>query len=162
MLKVTQDRLQQVLRYNSETGAFTWRSGVNVKLKDGTPAGCKDSRGHLQIGIDGRYYGAHRLAWLYVHGRWPANDIDHINGCKTDNRMSNLREATRAQNVRNTGLRRGNNSGFKGVSRLRGKWQAKIGVNYKQIYLGVFDDPEKAAAAYREAAAKYHGEFARI
>ena len=125
-------------------------------------AGSTNSAGYLQIRIDGHRYLLHRLAWLYVTGEWPEAEMDHQNGDRADNRFCNLRPATNSENGRNRGGAKRNTSGFKGVSwdaRLR-KWKAKIVVNGHQIYLGLFDNPIHAWIAYREAALKYHGEFA--
>jgi hypothetical protein len=92
----------------------------------------------------------------------PTHLLDHINGSKSDNRLSNLREATKAQNGANTRLSVNNSSGYKGVRwhTAAKKWVAKIKINYKSIHLGLFTDIEDAAAAYQAAALKYFGEFA--
>jgi hypothetical protein len=115
------------------------------------------------LSIDGRQYAAHRLAWLHMTGEWPPADIDHANGDPGDNRWNNLRAATRAQNISNGRKRSTNTSGFKGVSwrSAKEKWQAAITVNGLKRFLGYFDDPAEAHAAYVRAAEKYHGEFAR-
>lgn len=107
---------------------------------------------------------AHDLVWLYVHGRWPEDQIDHINMIPDDNRLKNLREATNAQNGANRRKHRDNTSGFKGVtwSAERKKWVASIGVNNKSIALGRYAKIEDAVAAYAEAARRYHGDFARL
>jgi hypothetical protein len=96
-----------------------------------------------------------------VYGRWPAEQIDHVNGVKGDNRIANLREATPTQNVANTLARRNNKCGKKGVVLARGKWQAQIYPNGRQIKLGSFNSAEEAHAAYCSAARIYFGEFAR-
>jgi hypothetical protein len=89
------------------------------------------------------------LAFLFLLGRWPADEVDHINLIRSDNRWSNLREATSAENQ------------IKGISKARGKWRAQIEIDGRGIYLGTFSSPKKAHAAYCHAAAKYHGRFAR-
>jgi hypothetical protein len=120
--------------------------------------------GYWGIGIEGRSYAAHRLAWLYVTGEWPKDQIDHINCTRADNRFSNLREATNAENSKNSKISKNNTSGFKGVSwdQRNKKFIASIGVGGKLLYLGRFRDPRAASQAYREAAEKHHGEFARV
>jgi hypothetical protein len=115
------------------------------------------------IGIDGKHYLAHRLAWLYVHGLWPAIEVDHWDRNRKNNRMGNLREATRSENMRNVGKTVANKSGAKGVSwsQERKKWVASIQHNKRTIALGRYETIEAAKAAYDAAALKLHGEFAR-
>jgi len=121
--------------------------------------------GHIAICVDGCRVGAHRLAWFYVYGVWPPDQVDHINLVKDDNRLSNLRLATASGNAINRGRRRDNKSGIKGVSwsKEMRKWTACIripGGPWK--HLGRFSSKEDAAKAYADAAFKYHGEFARL
>jgi hypothetical protein len=109
-----------------------------------------------------RNYPAHRLAWLYVHGKWPNGHLDHINRNPSHNVIANLREATAAENAYNRKTRRDNRVGLKGVSRTKyGTFKAWIQVNKKPLYLGSYPTPEKAHAAYVAAAQKHFGEFAR-
>jgi hypothetical protein len=157
------EHLHELLSYNAETGVFRWRVD-KWRAKKGSIAGVvKAGDGSHQIKIDQRGYLAHRLAWLYVHGYWPSNDIDHINGIRDDNRIANLREATRRENLQNTRRRRTNKWG-KGVTHVsRQSWQARIRVGSARLHLGPFDTPdEEAHRAYCEAAVAYHGEFARF
>ncbi len=154
---LTQSRLKELLRYDPDTGVFTWavrRHGVRI----GDVAGGVDFYGYLCIKIDGRLYKAHRLAWLYVYGKWPADQMDHINGVCDDNRLRNLREATHAQNEQNRALNANNVSGYPGVSwhKRDRKWQSQIGFEGRGKHLGYFDDPESAYAAYLSAKAKLH------
>jgi hypothetical protein len=162
---LTLERLREALDYDPGTGAFAWRiakRGINKCDPAGTVI-----KGYVQIGLDQVFYRAHRLAWLYVYGRWPQGDIDHINGVRGDNRIANLREATHSQNMANRGPQKNNKSGFKGVSQhtQTGKWiafiKAKSG-NSKVRNLGSFDTPEEAHRAYRAAASELFGEFARF
>lgn len=155
---LTLARLKEVLHYDPEAGIFTWlvKLGPGRDLT-GTVAGSKQNKsGHLQVCIDGKKYLLHRLAWLYVTGKWPVNWIDHENRTAGDNRFVNLREATPTQNSANKVMAKSNRSGFKGVTfkTSTSKWQARIS-------LGSFDTPEAAHAAYMEAATKLWGEFAR-
>lgn len=158
---LTADRLRQFLKYDPETGVFTWRVQRGNQSK-GSRAGCIHN-GYLVIWHNGKIYKAHRLAWLAMTGDWPPADIDHINGDRCDNRFSNLRLATRTENCMNRKMQSNNNSGIKGVSwnEQRRKWIAKIRVNRRLLHLGGFVRIEDAAAAYERAAHKYYGEFAR-
>jgi hypothetical protein len=160
MKLITQNELRQLLSYDHETGIMRWivrRKGVKL----GAVAGCHDYDGYRLIKVNQRYYKAHRLAWLYVHGEWPNGIIDHINGNPDDNRITNLREADASRNAFNQGPRANGSSGYKGVHRQRNKWRATIQVNGRKTVLGLFDCPEEAAAVYAEAARRLHGEFAR-
>jgi hypothetical protein len=158
-LRLSAERLRDLLEYAPETGLFYWRKRRGNMAAE-SEAGGFHKRGYRAIRIDGAHHLAHRLAWLYVHGKHPSEEIDHRNGDPADNRIANLCECSHAQNARNVGRRR-NRSGFKGVSQRGSKWIAQIGVNGRTIYLGLFATPQKAADAYDAAAYVYHGEFAR-
>jgi hypothetical protein len=154
----TQARLKELLTYNPETGEFRWSTTPRKGVRAGGIAGNILSTGH-RIRIDRLEYKAHRLAWLWVYGRWPQDDIDHINGDPTDNRIANLREATDSQNLGNSKRRADNTSGFKGVARSSAKaekWRAHL----QGQYLGSFDTKEEAHAAYVAKARELYGEFA--
>jgi HNH endonuclease/AP2 domain len=163
---LTQKRLKELLHYNPETGIFTWLmkpSPQANRISADNIAGHINVEGYFVIGIDGKVYKAHRLAWFYMAGVWP-NQIDHINGIRNDNRWCNLRLVKKSQNALNRGENKNNTSGIKGVSWYKKyeKWVAQIGKNKKRINLGYFDTKEEAHAAYCEAAIKYFGEFMRI
>lgn len=161
----TAQRLREVFDYNPETGFFYWRERTGTRVTIGKVAGfVHRQRRHRYIHFDGKNHLAHRLAWLYVYGEWPENEIDHINRNPDDNRIANLRKATRAQNGSNVGRLRNNTSGYKGVTWHKGakKWMAQIQVEEKFVYLGLFDDPAIAHSAYAAASKKYHGEFGRL
>ena len=158
------DQLRTFVQYDQATGNFVWlvkRPGISAGV--GEVAGRISNQGYVQVQIKGRRYQAHRLAWFYVRGEWPFGEIDHINGCKTDNRLVNLRLATRSQNQANNGRSLRNRSGRKGVgwNANAGKWQVQIGVHGKVFYLGLFDNIEAASNAYAKAATRFFGEFAR-
>lgn len=152
---LTQDRLKELLHYDPATGIFTWLRPCNrfSQVKPGDFAGALHKRGYIHIKVEGRCYKAHRLAWLYVYGRWPAPAIDHINRDKKDNRLTNLREVTHLKNMQNKSIYRQNVSGRPGVTphRNTGRWVAQVQVNHRNHYLGIFDTPELAANAYHEA-----------
>ncbi len=165
---VTRDMIMAVMVYDRETGIFTWRcsSGYGAcAVIAGTPAGTLNPNGYIQIGFGGRMYKAHRLAFMCEMGTWPEGEVDHADGDKSNNRWSNLRQATRGQNMRNTGLRSNNTSGFKGVSRHKrsGKWAARLRLpnGGKYIHLGLFEDKVDAAIAYKNAAMKADPVFYR-
>lgn len=117
--------------------------------------------GYVQIMIDRKVYSGHRLAWLYVYGEWPRGQIDHVNGIRNDNRIANLRESSQAQNCGNVTRHQDNKSGYKGVFKCRGKWQAQVCRDGVKRHLGTFETPEAAHAAYCDAAKQVFGEFAR-
>lgn len=156
---LTHERLLSVLVYNTETGDFRWRITRKGPANAKRSAGSMGSDGYRKITIDRRGYRTNRLAWFYVHGRWPVGPIDHINRVKTDDRIANLRDVTPSQNQHNQLAPRGNNaSGFLGVSRKHGrrKWNASIAANGSRRYLGSFDSPEEAASAYMTAKRQLH------
>src|SRR5262249_27099557 len=144
------------------TGEFTWLVNAGRHGRVGGAAGHLDeSQGYVLVGICGESYRAHRLAWFYVHGQWPPQEIDHINGNRADNRIANLRLATDAENAWNASRRSDNSTGYKGVSMYKnGKFMAYVHKGRKRHHLGYFDTPEAAHAAYVKAAAELHGEFA--
>lgn len=156
--------LRELLDYDPESGEFTWRVSEGKRIKVGDKSGCPNWRGDVRIKIRGRFYLAHRLAWLHVHGEWPPHEIDHINGVRTDNRIANLRQATHQQNSCNKRRFSNNTSGVKGVTwhRHKQKWQAQIQSHGKNTYLGSFDRIEDAAEAYKRAAVTRHGAFVNL
>lgn len=156
--ELTAERVREILAYDPEVGVFTWRvrPSRNSRLKAGDVAGMDTGRGYLRIGIGYRLFPVHRLAWLYVHGMWPTNQIDHINGVKADNRITNLRDIDSFGNCQNVGPTSRNTSGYRGVSLVQGRWRAMLKSKNKQHYLGMFSDIKDAARAYAVAAAKYH------
>jgi hypothetical protein len=164
MAVLSRERLQEILAYDQETGVFRWRVDLTPKTKAGSVAGSlSKSRGYIGICVNRRTYFAHRLAWLYVYGEWPAQFIDRIDGDRSNNRLSNLREASRAENQQNRRINSNNSSGLKGIyfDGCTGKWRAQIKVNGKIKRLGRFSDPSEAHAAYVAAADKFFGDFAR-
>ena len=159
---LTMTRLHERLHYDPDTGKFRWRVSVSANRKSGDEAGDqKKDSGYILIGIDGHRYRAHRLAWLYMTGEWPEDQIDHRDNVRHHNWWSNLRLADNQKNQANSRRPKNNTSGFKGVYLYRGRWRAKINPDRRQIHLGTFDDPSHAGAAYDRAAKQYFGEFGR-
>jgi HNH endonuclease len=162
---LTARRLRQLLAYDASTGIFRWRSrpdkGQFNSCFAGKIAGTTQSMGYTQVCIWGKKYLASRLAWLFVHNKWPAHDVDHVNGMPWDNRLENLRSASKSENRANSRRPKNSSSGRKGVYLYRRKWHATIAKDYKQYYLGGFSTIEAAAAAYAAAAKQIFGDFAR-
>jgi hypothetical protein len=158
------ETLKELLSYEPETGIFRWKSSRG-RVKAGDVAGCsKNSCGYVQIKVKGLSCKAHRLAWLFVYGDIPKEEIDHINGIRADNRICNLRLATRAQNQRNRGITKRSSSGLKGAywyPRLN-CWVAKIRVNGRLLHLGYWPSKYSAHNAYKFAVPLLHKEFARV
>jgi hypothetical protein len=159
---LTAERLRDLLHYDPDTGVWSWlvRQG---RACVGATAGWVRADGYRQIRVDGRAYRAHRLAFLYMTGRWPPRLVDHKNVVPGDDRWCNLRPATESQNQHNRGRAATNTSGLKGASfsKHTRKWLAQIAVRGVRKYLGYFDTPEEAHAAYVAASQQHHGEFAR-
>lgn len=159
---ITLAELKTILSYDPSDGIFRWLVKVAPNMNVGEIAGSHVGRGYWKICVKGKRYRAHRLAWFYVTGEWPRLQIDHVNGIRSDNRFSNLREATNGQNAANS-KKRHDNPHLKGAHwHNRDKvWFSCIRVNGKLIYLGVFKTAELAHEAYYAAAQKYFGTFAR-
>lgn len=169
MLDISADDMRERIAYDPETGTLVWRHNRNRSPQwNGRYAGkpaintLDSSNGYLVGSLSEGKVFAHRVAWLIHYGEWP-EEVDHINGVRTDNRITNLRNVSKALNARNLSLSSRNKSGFKGVSwnRQVGCWQAHIRLNGKTRYLGLFRDVNDAAKAYRDAAPKYHGDYVR-
>ncbi len=150
---ITQAGLKELLNYNPETGDFTWRVSTANCIKVGSLAGSKDSYGYHKIAIKGKTYKAHRLAWLYTHGEFPKDVIDHINGVRDDNRIGNLRAVTAKENQRNQKKFVHNTSGVTGVHwhKTKKRWLARIFAEGRRIHLGSFVDLGLAIEARKEA-----------
>lgn len=152
---------EELFTYDPESGVIAWK--VSPKKSADGRAGTVKKDGYLYIRYQGKQYLAHRIAFYLHHGKWPSV-IDHINGVKIDNRISNLREASVAENNRNRGIQSNNTSGYKGVSyhKATGKYHAKIQSHGKPRSLGYFDTPEDAYSAYVNSARQLHGEFCGV
>lgn len=158
-----QSTLKALLDYSPEDGSFRWHASTGGK-KANEIAGNTEVTGYVRIGIAGKTYMAHRLAWLYVHGMWPPAQLDHINRIRNDNRIVNLRLSTQIENMRNARWR--NSHGLRGVHYYKpGKYQARISFFDKrkgksvQRSLGYYSTAQEANEVYELVAQMTHGEF---
>lgn len=156
---LTQERLKYLFNYDPETGLFTRKVLLNHSCTI-DKVGTIDYKGYRRIAIDGKYYRAHRLAFLYMTSKCPEFQVDHKNTIRDDNRWENLREADNAKNQYNRRMK--NKTGYKGVSYINGWYIAKIRYKREKIYLGSFKTAEEAGEAYTLAAIWYAGEFKRL
>lgn len=166
----TPEKLRELLTYDPDTGVFHWKkvSGKdkrwNTKYSEKQTFTSDCGSGYRRARIEGCDVRAHRVAWAMHYGKWPDDEIDHINGIRHDNRIINLREASRSENGRNVPAHRDSSSGLKGAHwhGQKNRWTSRIRVDGKNRYLGLFDTAEEAHEAYCEASKKCHGEFARF
>jgi len=158
---VTLEEISQHISYDPTTGIFTKTEGQGRALH-----GRLRYDGYLdvQIKINGRWrkFLLHRIAFLLMNGKWPDQIVDHKNGVRSDNRWSNLREATKTENLYNKHIHSTNRTGYKGVTWRKGRFLARITIAGKRHRLGLFDSGERAYEAYCIAAKQFFGEFARL
>ncbi len=167
--------LREFLEYSHETGELIWKNRRisafstvkssrtwNTRFSEKAALTTLQNSGYRGGSFCGKTLLAHRICWAIYYGKWPNKEIDHINRDKTDNRISNLRMATRSQNAINKQKPENNSSGFKGVvwCKKDKKWTSKIGKDGKSVGLGRFNDKTVAARAYDTAAHKLYGEYA--
>jgi hypothetical protein len=155
-MPLTQEELKTLFHYDPITGIFTYKKALSNRTRVGDWAGSVTSGGYKRVWIHGTTYAVHRLIWLYMTGEWPNELIDHIDGNPTNNRWNNLREATKSQNGAysfklDKGIRR----------RSSGRWEARIRVDRKEIYIGSFRTKEEAKEAFADASYRHRGEFAK-
>lgn len=150
MTALTHSRLCEALDYCEQTGRFTWKVQAGSRGIAGAEAGSMRRDGYITIRIDGERFFAHRLAWFYTTKSWPTGSIDHIDGDTSNNRISNLRDVSHRKNLHNrTRAQANNRHGFLGVKRTaNGGWVACLKRPGKSSYIGRFETPEKAHAAY--------------
>jgi len=159
MGKLTQERLKELLHYEPKTGVF-YRKKSSRSALVGDIAGTRNPKDYIRITLDRKFYTAHRLAFLYMEGYFPENDIDHIDRNPSNNKWENLREVSRSCNARNCKPRSNNTSGVTGVNyynkrRPNKPWMARIKVSNKRIILGYFATKEEAVKARWEAEVEY-------
>lgn len=158
MNKIDSTLLKEILNYDFDTGIFTWKKRLCSRTVIGQTAGCLRN-GYITINILGKRYQAHRLALIYTYGHCDSFDVDHINGIKTDNKIVNLRFATRSENKQNIKkIQPNNKSGYMGVDwhKSTGFWRATITIMRKQKHLGLYKTPEEAHQAYLSAKRNFH------
>jgi len=155
-IELTQERLKELVNYNQETGDFTWLVRTSNRIKPGDIARCM-SHGYIRIGIDGKNYKAHRIAFIYMMGLMPL-EVDHINHKRDDNRWINLRAVTRTVNSQNKSMQCNNTSGVTGVylCKKTEKWVSEIMANGVYKYLGRFIYKKNAEKARKKAEIKYN------
>lgn len=149
--KLSHDRLISVLNYNPDTGVFTWRKSTGPNCKVLKEAGWRMKRDGRMIQVDGEGIYAHRLAWFFVYGIWPEHEIDHIDGNKLNNAISNLRDVTRSENRQNVGYAQKNSTTkLLGVDYhpCKKMYQARISFNGDRIHIGWFADKISAYNSY--------------
>ena len=159
--ELTHEEILRLFYYDQLTGLLRWAVDHGRRIKAGRLVECRSGTGYIHVGIYGKYYRVHRIAWFYVYGEWPGGWLDHKNRDITDNRICNLREVTPRQNNYNSGVGTRNTSGYKGVSFCRRMLQYKAAyrdAEGNRHHLGYHPTLELAAAAY-QAAIAYRGEF---
>ncbi len=147
---LTQEYLKSILDYNPDTGVFKWAVSKAQRVERGDVAGY-DSKGYIRIEIDNKPYFAHRLAFLYMTGEMPVDQVDHKNRVRNDNRWINLKEASNSDNQKNKSLQKNNTSGVVGVAWRETRWVARIMVDKKAINLGSFAEFHEAVNARKNA-----------
>lgn len=159
---ISQKQLKSLVFYDAVSGVFRWKNCPSRGKRRYSFAGNINTDGYLRIRIHGKQYQAHRLAWLYIYGKFPKYQLDHANGDRADNRLCNLREATYQQNAWNRKTPKSNKLGMKGVYENGGWFYASISFDGKQRHIGIYRTADEAQAAYFAVAQQRFGEFARI
>lgn len=161
---LTHARLCEVLDINPILGSATWKIRLSTRTRAGSNAGTLHSFGYQNIRIDGRIYKRHRLIWFFVNKQWPPDQIDHINGDRSDDRIDNLRESNHLYNCWNKSPNSCGKYNRRGItwSKDKKKWRVRISVNNKKIWIGYFQDFDSANEARVAAEVKYHHGLARV
>jgi hypothetical protein len=155
------EEILEMLEYDKETGDMTWKVRRGRMAWPGAKAGTMGPIGYKQVGLFGFRYMLHRVAWFMHYGEWPENELDHINGIRDDNRIENLRPATREQNTQFCKMRKDNTTGVKGVSFRDGRYLARVRLNGTRKHIGIFSNLNDAEAAIKAAREEMHKEFAK-
>ncbi|QXE08542.1 HNH endonuclease [Pseudomonas sp. AN-B15] len=160
---LTYDQAISALTYNPATGMLTWNSSPNTRIVPGRTAGSKGTNGYIRIKMGGKTYLAHRVAWLIHRGNWPDGQIDHVDGCRQNNAIANLRDSTPSQNQHNQALRKTNKSGVKGVSWNPDsrKWHVQVTLSRKVYNGGHYECLAEATTVAATLRDRLHGDFAR-
>ena len=160
MSRPTSEQLKSLFWYDSKTGNLIRKVSTNSNTKVGDTAGRITSAGYRQVSVYGKKYVAHHLIWVYHYNEWP-KELDHINRVRDDNRIENLRLATRTQNLYNRLSYKGSKSRYKGVSlhKASGKWCAYHQTPEGSKWLGLFNTEKEAAEVYKKATKGLHKEF---
>ena len=153
---LTQEKLKELLHYDPKTGLFHWKI-TKKGIRANKLAGHKNYNGYIEICINYKKYLTHRLAFLYMEGYFPEYEVDHINRIRDDNRWKNLRHVSARCNMRNRTLQKNNSSGIAGIywSKSSKKWECRISITGKELYLGTFNNLRDAAQARWEAEVQY-------
>lgn len=161
---LTQERLIELFRYDKDSGMlYVNKNRKGSSKKVGSIAGSVSKNGYIEIDIDARRYRVHRLAFLYINGKFPDSVVDHVNGDKADNRWRNLIECSQGDNLQNIHkVKSTSTTGYTGVHRYKDKFIAKINIDGKQIHLGEFDTAEDASTAYKNAKVIHHQYYNKI
>lgn len=155
---MTQDELRSLLDYDPLTGVFLWKVARGGSVRAGEVAGTFCTKGYRKIIVGGISYKAHRLAWFYVHGEWPAEQIDHINRVKDDNRIANLRVVSNGENRANTEPNRNNAIGAKNVHPVRNHYRVMVRRDKRNHHVGYFKSVNDAVTAREAWLSQYEGD----
>lgn len=146
-------QLNKLLSYNAESGKLYWKVDRGNRYAKGDEAGHLTSEGYIRVCVMGKLLRAHNVAWAIHYGRWPTNEIDHIDRVGRNNAISNLRDVPKYINYGNKSIPSDNTSGYANVGRHRGKWRARVTIQGKCHFLGHFDtaaDAATVAKAFKE------------
>ncbi|MBK8772319.1 MAG: HNH endonuclease [Rhizobiales bacterium] len=159
--QITIEEVNRMVSYCPVTGKLFWKINKQNSGGIGSECGRTNSAGYRRVVLHGCELKAHQVVWMLHHGEWPSGIVDHANSNKSDNRIENLRLATKAQNAANRKSNSNNTTGVSGVTfhKPTRKWVARIGLNMKRIHIGSFEKKDDAVKAYMAVSANYRGEF---